>query len=334
MSDPLPEPLPDSQPFGALDPDAILDAIESVGLRPDGRLLALNSFENRVYQIGFEDEAPLVAKFYRSGRWSDGQIAEEHRFLADLVEAEIPAVPPLTIVGRTLHHAGPLRFALFPRQGGRAPDPDQAGFRAQMGRFLARIHVVGTRNRFRERPPLDVADYGDLALKRLIASQQIPPESEAIYRGLAEQALRAARVAWERAGEVRSIRLHGDCHLGNVLWTDSGPHFVDFDDARKGPAIQDLWMLLSGDRREQESQLGELLEGYESFRDFDRAELHLVEVLRTLRLIHHAAWIATRWDDPAFPAAFPWFATPRYWEARILELREQIAALDDPPLAA
>jgi Ser/Thr protein kinase RdoA (MazF antagonist) len=323
-----------AQPFGALDPETLLTALESVGLAPDGRLLALNSFENRVYQFWRDDAPPLIAKFYRPGRWSDAQIDEEHRFLAELAADEVPAVAPLTLAGRTLNRAGPLRFAVFPRQGGRAPELDRPDARRQLGRFLARTHVVGSRTAFGARPTLDVAGYGRAALADLAALERIPAAIAAVYLGVAGQALDAAEAAWARAGAPRNLRLHGDCHLGNVLWTDGGPHFVDFDDARQGPAVQDLWMLLCGEREEQERQLRELLEGYETFRDFDRGELHLVEALRTLRLIHHAAWIARRWEDPAFPAAFPWFATPRYWEARVLELREQIALLDEPPLAA
>ncbi|HEY5764223.1 MAG TPA: serine/threonine protein kinase [Rhodocyclaceae bacterium] len=332
-------PLPDAtavgpQPFGALDPQTLLAALDAVGFATDGRLQALNSFENRVYQVGLDDSPPVIAKFYRPGRWSDAQIIEEHAFLAELVDDEVPVVAPLARDGVTLHHADGLRFAVFPRQGGRAPELDRPGAIEQMGRFLARTHVVGGRAPFAERPALSVDDYGRQPLAELAASERIPPESAPVYLALAAQALDAAEIAWQRAGTPRRLRLHGDCHLGNVLWTDGGPHFVDFDDSRQGPAIQDLWMLLSGDHADQERQLAALLAGYETFREFDRAELHLVEALRTLRLIHHAAWIARRWDDPAFPPAFPWFESPRYWEARILELREQIAALDEAPLSA
>jgi Ser/Thr protein kinase RdoA (MazF antagonist) len=320
------------QPFGALDPPTLLAALDRIGFATDGRLQALNSFENRVYQVGLDEGPPVIAKFYRPGRWSDAQILEEHAFLIALAEDEVPAVPPLVRDGNTLHHARGLRFAVFPRQGGRAPELDRPGALEQMGRFLARAHVVGAREPFRQRPAMDIPSYGREPLRELADSGRVPAESAAVYLALAGQALDTAGNAWQRAGAPRALRLHGDCHLGNVLWTDGGPHFVDFDDARQGPAIQDLWMLLSGERAEQERQLRALLAGYELFRDFDRAELHCLEALRTLRLIHHAAWIARRWEDPAFPPAFPWFESPRYWEARILELREQIAALDEAPL--
>ncbi len=326
--------MTDAHPYSRLTPDAVLDAIEDFGLRGDGRLLALNSFENRVFQVGIEDAAPVVAKFYRPDRWSDEAIREEHAFIAELAAREIPAVPPLCLKGETLHRHGGFRFAVFPRQGGRPPELDQPGVLEWLGRFLGRIHATGGIAPFRHRPALDIASFGEEPRDWLLEQDFVPLPLREVWAGVADQALDGVRHCFERAGTVRRIRLHGDCHMGNVLWTDAGPHFVDFDDARMGPAVQDLWMLLSGSREERTKQLHAILAGYEDFAELEPRELHLVEALRTLRLIHYSAWIARRWGDPAFPLAFPWFDTPRYWEERILELREQIAAMDEPPLAA
>ncbi len=324
--------MPAPHPFGSLTPDAVLDALEAIGLRGDGRLLALNSYENRVYQVGMEEGPPLIAKFYRPERWPAAAILEEHAFVAELAEREIPVVPALRIDDRTLHEFGGYRFAVFPRHGGRAPELDDRDTLEWLGRFIGRIHAVGRLEPFRHRPTLDIASFGEEPVEYLLAHDFIPAELREVYRGVVAHALDGVRRCFERAGSVQYLRLHGDCHAGNVLWTDAGPHFVDFDDSRMGPAVQDLWMLLSGERAEQTRQLGDLLAGYEDFCDFDRRELHLLEALRTLRLIHYSAWIARRWDDTAFPAAFPWFDTPRYWQDRILELREQIAAMDESPL--
>lgn len=319
-------------PFGLLTPDFVLAAVEASGLRCDGRLLTLNSYENRVYQVGIEDAAPLIAKFYRPGRWSDEAILEEHAFLAELAEAEIPAVPALEIDGRTLHHYEGFRVALFTRRGGRAPELDDPAVLGWLGRFLGRIHAIGAQKPFVQRPDLTIRSFGEEPRDELLQSPFLPPELRETWRSVIDQALDGTRRCFERAGKVPNIRLHGDVHGGNVLWTDSGPHFVDFDDARNGPAIQDLWMLLSGDAPAMARQLDYVLEGYEQFADFNPASLHLVEALRTLRLIHYAGWIARRWDDPAFPAAFNWFDTPRYWQDMILSLREQIALMDESPL--
>ncbi len=319
-------------PYARLTPDTVLDALESVGLVCDGRQLALNSYENRVYQVGIGDGAPVVAKFYRPGRWSDAAILEEHAFIAKLAEREIPAVPALVLGGSTLHRHGGFRFAVFPRQGGRAPEIDAPGVREWLGRFIGRIHAVGATASFLHRPVLDIASYGEAPRDYLLAHDFIPPDLLAAWASVVDQSLDGVRRCFDRAGAVANLRLHGDCHLGNVLWTDQGPHFVDFDDARLGPAIQDLWMLLSGDRAQMARQLGELLDGYEQFADFDRRELHLLEALRTLRLIHYSGWIARRWRDPAFTAAFSWFNTQRYWQDRVLELREQVALMDEAPL--
>ncbi|MFA4969170.1 MAG: serine/threonine protein kinase [Sulfuritalea sp.] len=324
----------DSVPFAGLRPERILDAVESLGYRCDGALMALNSYENRVWQIGIDDSPPLIAKFYRPERWSDAQIAEEHAFSAAMVADELPVVAPLVIGGKTLFVHGGFRFSLFPRQGGRAPEFAEPEILEWMGRLMARIHLVGAREPFAVRETLDIQRFGIDSRDWLLANHVIPPELETVWQGVADQALEGVRHCYARAGQVAHLRLHGDCHAGNVLWTQDGPHFVDFDDARMGPAIQDLWMLLSGDAEEMGLQFGHVLAGYETFREFDDRELQLVEALRTLRLLHHSAWLARRWNDPAFPAAFPWFATNRYWEERILELREQIAAMQESALVA
>lgn len=323
---------PAGAPYAGLTPEAVLDAVESLGLYCDGRQLTLNSYENRVYQAGVEDSQPVIAKFYRPGRWSDAQILEEHAFAAELAEAEIPVVAPLAFDGKTLHtHAG-FRFALFPRRGGRAPELEDPEVLQWMGRFLARIHVVGSQKNFDERPALDPVTFGFEPRDWLLAHGFIPADLRDAWTSTAQHALDAIARCYEAAGNFATLRLHGDCHSGNVLWTDGGPHFVDFDDARSGPAVQDLWMLLPGDPALIPQAWKHLLEGYEQFRDFDDNELHLVEALRTLRLLHYSYWLARRWDDPAFPAAFPWFNTQKYWQDRILELREQLALMQEAPL--
>ena len=326
--------MPAATPYADLTPDRILDALDSVGIAGDGRLLALNSYENRVYLVYRDDQAGVVAKFYRPARWSDDQIGEEHAFVAQLAAREIPVVAPLTLAGRTLHRFAGFRFAVYPRQGGRMPELDDRATLEWLGRFIGRIHAVGALAPFTHRPALSIATFGDEPRDYLLAHGFVPADLVDAYRSVSAMALEGVRRCFDRAGDVRTLRLHGDCHASNVLWTADGPHFVDFDDARTGPAVQDLWMLLSGDRAAATRQLADVLAGYEDFAEFDRRELFLVEALRTLRLVHYAAWIARRWDDPAFPAAFPWFNTQRYWQDRILELREQIAAMDEPPLAA
>jgi Ser/Thr protein kinase RdoA (MazF antagonist) len=323
----------DPVPYAGLTPDCMLDAVESAGFRCDGRLLALNSYENRVYMIGIEEAQPLVAKFYRPGRWSDAQIGEEHEFVLDLAELEIPVVAPMAVNGRTLNEFGGYRFALYPRRGGRSPELEDRTTLEWLGRFIGRIHAAGAVKPFGARPRLDIATFGEEPRDWLLAHDFIPADIREAWQSVVGQALDGARRCFERAGEVKSIRLHGDCYAGNVLWTDEGPHFVDFDDSRMGPAMQDLWMLLSGDRAAMTRGLIDVLAGYEDFCEFDTRELHLIEALRTLRLIHYSAWLARRWDDPAFPAAFPWFNTQRYWQDRVLELREQIALMDEAPLA-
>jgi Ser/Thr protein kinase RdoA (MazF antagonist) len=336
------EAVQDPAPYAGLTPDVVLDALENVGLLGDGRMLALGSYENRVYQVAIDAGLLRVVKFYRPNRWTDAQILEEHAFVRELSEAEIPVVAPLPLAGKgTLHAFAGYRFAVYPNCGGRAPELEDRATREWLGRFLGRIHAIGARAPFRERPVLDIASFGEEPRDWLLAHDFVPLDLIDAYRRIVELALAGVRQCFVRAGEVRALRLHGDCHAGNVLWapddlargTASGPHFVDFDDSRTGPAIHDLWMLLSGDRAEMTMQLRDILAGYEDFHDFDRRELLLIEALRTLRLIHYAAWLARRWDDPAFPAAFPWFNTQRYWQDRILELREQVAAMDEPSLA-
>lgn len=286
-----------------------------------------------MFQLGLEDGGQCVAKFYRPARWSDAAILEEHAFSRELAECEIPVVAPRAIEGRTLHHWGRHRFALFARQGGRAPELEQEAVLERIGRFLGRIHSVGARAAYAQRPALDPQVFGFASRDFLLRGGWIPEELVEAWSVVAEMALQGVLAAWERAGDVRVLRVHADCHVGNLLWTDDGPHFVDFDDSRCAPAVQDLWMLLGGDPQDMRTQLAALLRGYEMFREFDRRELGLVEALRTLRLLHYSAWIARRWGDPAFPAAFAWFGTARYWQDRILELREQVAWMQEPPLA-
>jgi len=328
-------------PYAGLTPDLILDALESFGLRPDGRLLALNSYENRVWQAGIEDAAPVIAKFYRPGRWSEADIREEHAFVQQLADAEIPAVPALAGPdGSTLATHADFRFAVFPRCGGREPALERRETREWLGRFIGRIHAIGATQPYLSRPALDIDTFGVAPRDWLLAHDCLPAELREPWQAAAGLALDGVRRCYERAGDVSLLRLHGDCHRGNVLWIDEdmarlgtpGPHFVDFDDSRMGPAVQDLWMLLEGDRAAMQDQLADIVAGYEDFRDFNPRELWLVEALRTLRLLHYSAWLASRWRDPAFPAAFPWFGTARYWQDRILELREQIALMDEPPL--
>jgi Ser/Thr protein kinase RdoA (MazF antagonist) len=326
-------PVTDPHPYAALSPDTVLDAVEQAGHRPDGHLLALNSYENRVYQVGVEDAAPLVVKFYRPARWSDEAIQEEHDFAAALAEAEIPVVAPLRgPEGESLlRHVG-FRFALFPRRGGRTPDLDDPDHLEWLGRYLGRIHELGAARAFAHRPLLDVDGYAGTAARLLLDGGWLPPELSHRYRAVTDALLARSHAVFDALSAVRWIRLHGDCHPGNILWTDAGPHFVDLDDCRMGPAIQDLWMLLSGEREERALQLAYLREGYETFHALDPREVALIEPLRALRMIHYAGWLARRWDDPAFPLAFPWFGTPQYWQDHVASLEVQLGALDEMPL--
>ena len=318
--------------YETLTPELILDAVDSRGYRCDGRLAALNSYENRVYQLWIEDGSSLVAKFYRPLRWTDAAILEEHAYALELTERELPVVAPLASGGRTLaEHAG-FRFAIYPRRPGRTPELDDADTLRWLGRFIARIHAVGALRPFAQRPALDMESFGHAPARYVVEHDFVPPELRATYESVIDEVLARVERAFDRAGGVRALRLHGDCHSGNILWTGEGPHFVDLDDARMGPAVQDLWMWLSGDRASMQIQLAAIMEGYRDFSDFDPAELWLVEALRTLRLIHYAGWLAERWDDPAFPQCFPFFNTQRYWQDQILALREQSAMLDEAPL--
>ena len=329
-----------SHPYEILTPDLVMDALASVGLRCDGRLLALSSYENRVYQLQLEEAheglAAVVAKFYRPGRWSEAQILEEHAFAAELMAAEVPAIGPLALQGSTLHEFGGFAFSVSPRRGGRAPELDDNEVLEWIGRFLARIHIVGAKRPFETRPALDVNTFGTEPRDWMLGHDMIPLDVQSAWQQRCDEALAMIRdtpLGNRQNGETRMIRLHGDCHPGNILWTPGeGPHFVDLDDARTGPAVQDIWMLLSGDRQQRQRQLGPLVDGYELMREFDRDELALIEPLRTLRLIHYSAWLARRWDDPIFPINFPWFGSSDYWQGQVQMLEEQIEAMAEPPL--
>ncbi len=326
-----PETDIDATPYAALGPDAVLAAVEHLGLTCDGRLLALNSYENRVYRVGLDDGRFVVVKFYRPGRWSDEAIAEEHAFTAELAEAELTVSAPLAFAGRTLHHHGGLRHAVFASVGGRAPETDDRDSLRLLGRTLGRLHAVGARARFAHRPTLDIDRFGREPVAWLLANDWLPAHLVDPFQRLGEQLLAAVSATWQRAGDLPRLRLHGDVHPGNILVRDGEPVLVDFDDCLNGPAIQDLWMLVSGDGDDLRRSFGWLLEGYQVFADLDPREPSLVEALRTLRLLHYHGWIARRWHDPAFPAAFPWFTDNRHWESLIGQMHEQLAALQEPP---
>jgi Ser/Thr protein kinase RdoA (MazF antagonist) len=337
-------------PYQALTPDVVMDALASVGLFGDGRQLALSSYENRVYQLHLEDGGAVVAKFYRPGRWSEAQILEEHAFSAELMAAEIPVVAPLVLNGSTLNHFGGFAFSVSPSRGGRPPELDDPEVLEWIGRFLARIHSVGAAKPFVSRPALDLQSFGIESREWLLKNDQVPLDVQSAWAKASQNAIDLIATHACLTGAtgqkepylepIRRIRLHGDCHPGNILWTplDSaaslgpGPHFVDLDDARSGPAVQDLWMLLSGDRQQRTRQLGALVDGYEQFREFDRRELALIEPLRTLRLIHYSAWLARRWSDPTFPINFPWFGSSDYWQGQVQMLEEQMEAMQEEPL--
>jgi Ser/Thr protein kinase RdoA (MazF antagonist) len=343
--------------FETLTPDLVLDALESVGLRGDGRLTALSSYENRVYQVQLEDGTSVVAKFYRPQRWSDAQILEEHQFAAELMAFEVPAIGPLVLPdaanGQTLHHFGGFAFCVSPRRGGRAPELDDGEVLEWIGRFLARIHTVGAKQPFVHRPGLNLATFGTEPMQWLLENDKVPLDVQSLWTRKCQNAIDLIAGYAILAGAtgpnstknadangIRLLRLHGDCHPGNILWTPAdaapatgpGPHFVDLDDARMGPAVQDFWMLLSGDRQQRTRQLGALVDGYEQFREFNRDELALIEPLRTLRLIHYSAWLARRWSDPTFPVNFPWFGSSDYWQGQVQMLDEQIEAMQEDPL--
>lgn len=313
--------------FDTLTPDVMLDALQAQGLWSDGRLLQLNSYENRVFQIGLDDGSWVVAKFYRPGRWTREQILEEHAWSLQLAQAEIPVIAPLVVQDQTLHtHEGYL-WAVFPRRGGRPPELEIPETLERIGHFLGRIHATASQP-FVHRPSLTPAHFGHDAIERLRRLESHSPGAWSVWHDAATRALALVEQKFQQAGPAM-IRCHGDTHQGNILWTDAGPHFVDLDDARNAPAVQDLWMLLAGTRQEMASQLSEVLAGYEEHLEFDRRQLQLIEPLRTLRLIHHSAWLAERWVDPAFPIAFPWFGTENYWQQQALQLREQVEAMQD-----
>lgn len=329
---------PSAHPYDALTPDVVLDALSLVGLEGDGRLTALNSYENRVYLAHLSQGEPVVLKFYRPQRWSTSQIREEHAFSCELAAAEVPVVAPLELLGDTVHEHAGFAFSVSPRRGGRHPELDDPEVLEWIGRFLARIHEVGARQPFRHRPELTPDTFGDEPVAWLETHHAVPPEARGRWLEAARAALECVKEHWH-SHPAATLRLHGDCHPGNVLWTPAdlpggGPHFVDLDDARTGPAVQDLWMLLSGDRQQQQRQLGALLDGYETLREFDRRELALIEPLRTLRLIHYSAWLARRWSDPAFPVNFPWFGTPGYWQEQTQTLWDQVDAMNGTALVA
>ncbi len=326
---------PVTAPYAALTPACLLDAVEASGQRCDGRLAALNSYENRVYQVWLESGESLIAKFYRPQRWSRAAILEEHAFALELAQAELPVVAPLAFKGRTLQEHAGFMLALYPRQGGRTPEFEDKETLRWLGRFIARIHAIGALTEFEHRPEISVEEFGVVPVRYVLDNNFVPADLRVAYESTALDVLARVRQRWQQGGGGRgyySLRLHGDCHAGNILWTDAGPHFVDLDDARMGPAVQDLWMWLGGERDAQQQQLAAILEGYREFFDFDPRELALIEPLRTLRMLHYAGWLARRWDDPAFPRSFPFFNTQRYWQDHILALREQAAALDEPPL--
>ncbi|MCW8890696.1 MAG: serine/threonine protein kinase [Sedimenticola sp.] len=319
-------------PYASLTPETILQAIESVGYQPSGGMLALNSYENRVYQIGMEEAEPLVAKFYRPERWASASILEEHQFSLALAENELPVIAPLVdSKGETLHTYQDYRFALFPRRGGRWPELDNPDNLEWIGRFIARIHQLGSVKPFLSRAAIDPERMGRDSAEYLLSHQFIPLELESGYQRITESLQKTIDELFTST-QYKKIRLHGDCHPGNILWTDRGPHFVDMDDCQTGPAIQDLWMLLSGDRQEMALQLSYIREGYETFRSLDTQEIALIEPLRSLRMIHYAAWLARRWTDPAFPNAFPWFNSHQYWQEHLLQLEQQLHSLEGPPL--
>jgi len=322
---------PDVMPFTGLSPEVVLDAANSVGLEVDGRLFALNSYENRVYQLG-SPQGSLVLKFYRPARWTDQQIGEEHQFTAEMAAAELPVAAPVNIDGRTLFTYQGFRFAAFPWMRGRAPELDATDAREILGRALARVHQIGARKTFLTRPTIGLQRLGIDACHQVLASSLLPDVLRDRYIEVSELLLERIERAFEVVGPLGQIRIHGDCHLGNLLWNEQGPAFVDLDDCATGPRVQDLWMLLAGSGADRRRQWSQLLEGYHQFAELDFREIQLIEPLRALRMLHHAAWVSHRWQDPAFPRAFPWFGEHRYWEGYMGDLREQLQALDEPPL--
>ena len=319
-------------PYFGLGPDLILNALDHVGWKTTGKLMPLNSFENRVYQIGVYDEDrefDVVAKFYRPGRWSQNQLLEEHKFTFDLSEFELPVIAPIKINQESLFKVGKFQFAVFEKKGGRAPNLEDDSVLSWIGRLIGRIHAVSATQSFRYRPSMSTGQFGREPVEFIINNGVMPAELREAYEGLVDLALMAIDGALKRAEDSSFIRLLGDCHPGNILWMEDGPSFVDLDDAVMGPAIQDLWMLLSGDRESMAMQLRKVLIGYEQFMTFDYQQVALIEPLRTLRIINYAGWLAQRWNDPAFQLAFPWFGSQRYWEEHLGHIREQIGLMQE-----
>jgi len=337
MSDPNPNEVDiaagdnNKHPFNTLTPSFVLNAVDHHGYISDGRILALNSYENRVYQVGIEDGEPIIAKFYRPDRWTNEQILEEHQLCADLVEQELPVVPPIVKDESTLFEFGNFRLALYSRKGGHAPELDNLDNLFIMGRFLGRMHRVGAVRRFQKRPAITSKHYGHDSVA-LIKERFMPGHIQESYNAVVDEILNIIDDIYDDSDNKDYIRVHGDCHVGNILWRDDAPHFIDFDDSRMAPAIQDIWMLLSGDRARQTAQLNEIIEGYNEFAEFPLKQIKFIESLRTLRIMYFSAWLAKRWDDPAFPQAFPWFNTTQYWEQHILDLREQLGELNEPAM--
>ncbi len=325
--------LDQSHPYNDLKPETVIDAVESLGVMSDARIFPLNSYENRVYQVGIEDGVPLIAKFYRPHRWSEQAIIEEHAFSWELFDQELPVVPPIKDYnGTTLHQFKGFHFSIFKRQGGHAPELDNLNSLFLIGRHIGRMHAIGAKHSFKYRPSITVEEWAINSREFLLTNNFIPRDLILAYDTLTQDLVTRVSAMWAKHPDLKTFRIHGDCHGGNILWRNDLPHFVDFDDCRNGPAMQDIWLLLSGDRQQRTGQLAEIAEGYNEFFDFDPSQLNLVETLRTLRIMNYSAWLARRWSDPAFPHHFPWFNTERYWAEHILELREQLAALDEAPL--
>ena len=319
-------------PYEKLTPDLVIRAVESLGYAPDARIFGLNSYENRVYQVGISNESFLIVKFYRPGRWTTDQILEEHQFSQELSDLEIPVISPVILDGKSIFEFEGFQLAVFPMFFGRPLELDTYKNLLVMGRFIARIHSVGAEASFLDRLEINVDRFAVQSREFLLSNDFIPPDLIAAYETLSQDLIFRVESCFSGHGSIKKLRIHGDCHSGNVLWKDNVPNFVDFDDTMNGPAIQDLWMMLSGSRDQRQAQLIELLEGYNEFYRFPTSELSLIESLRTLRIMNYSAWLARRWDDPAFPRNFPWFNSVRYWSEHILQLREQLSALDEPPL--